>query len=105
MRCAAAGMPVSCSSPIARWRASAGVTGRWAKMVSLNLRPPVYSGFSEGSGALKKAADAAPANVAQLALAELVDALALQQDLARDDAARRLQQADDGRAGERLAGA
>src|SRR6218665_1526172 len=58
-----------------------------------------------GQRVLKDGADAAPANVAQLALAELVDALALQQDLARDDAARRLQQADDGRAGERLAGA
>ena len=34
---------------------------------------------------------------------EVVDALAFQQDLPAGDAARRLQQADDGRAGERLA--
>src|SRR6218665_77136 len=89
-------------------RTLAGLGGRY-RQVGQNgftqLAAHRVQRVQRGQRVLKDGADAAPANVAQLALAELVDALALQQDLARDDAARRLQQADDGRAGERLAGA
>src|SRR6218665_864383 len=89
-------------------RTLAGLGGRYRQMGQngfTQLAAHRVQRVQRGQRVLKDGADAAPANVAQLALAELVDALALQQDLARDDAARRLQQADDGRAGERLAGA
>ena len=41
MRSAAAGIPVSSSSAIARRRASAALTGRWAWIVSSSCRPIV----------------------------------------------------------------
>src|SRR5690606_28611888 len=49
-------------------------------------------------------ADLAAAHLAHLGRREIVDAAPRQQDLAAGDAARRLQQADDRRAGQRLAG-
>jgi len=55
MRCSAAGMPVACSRPIARRRASAASTSRWVWIVSVSWRPIVYSGFSEVSGSWKMA--------------------------------------------------
>ncbi len=58
-----------------------------------------------GQRILEDGADLAAADVAHLLVRQMVDALALQQDLAAGHAPGRLQQADDGRAGERLAGA
>ena len=57
-----------------------------------------------GSAAiLASIAIAPPAQAAQPLGTQVVDALAVEQDLAAGDAARRLEQADDRRAGERLA--
>ncbi len=61
--------------------------------------------IQRGQRILEDGADPAPTDVAHLLVAQVVDALPLQQDLAAGDAARRLQQADDRGAGERLAGA
>ena len=52
---------------------------------------------------MKDRADVAAADVAHFLVIEVVDAFALQQDLAGRHAARWLQQANDGGAGERLA--
>jgi hypothetical protein len=104
-RCAA--RPPGCRSPAAgRPRARAprpALTGRWVRMVSTSCRPTVYSGFSEVSGSWKMAPIACRGSGASAR--QVVDALAAEQDLAAGDAPRRLEQADDGRAGERLAGA
>jgi len=56
-----------------------------------------------GQRVLKDRADAAATDVAHFLVAEVVDALAFEQDLARCHAARGLQQADDGSASERFA--
>jgi hypothetical protein len=61
--------------------------------------------IQRGQRVLEDRADLAPANGPHRIEAEVVDALALQPDLAAGHAARRLEQADDGRARERLAGA
>ena len=71
-------------------------------MVSVSWRPMVYSGFSEVSGSWKMAPMLAPADGLRICFVrKVVDASAFEQDLAASDAARRLQQADDGRASER----
>ncbi|MPM71093.1 hypothetical protein SDC9_118056 [bioreactor metagenome] len=56
-----------------------------------------------GERVLKNRADAAPTDMAHLFGGQVVDALAIQQNLAGGDVPRRFQQADDGRAGERFA--
>ena len=56
------------------------------------------------SGSWKIGADLATADLAHLFVGQIVDALAVEQDLPAGDPAWRLQQADDGGAGERLAG-
>ena len=56
-----------------------------------------------GERVLEDHRDAAPAQAPHGFAAQLVDGLAVEQDLAAGDAPGRLQQADDGRAGERLA--
>ncbi len=56
-----------------------------------------------GQRVLENRADAPTPDVAHVRVAEVVDALAFQQDLARGHAPRRFQQADDGGARERLA--
>ncbi len=58
-----------------------------------------------GQRVLEDGADAPAADGAHLLVREVVDALSGQTDLAAGDAPRRFEQADDGRAGERLAGA
>ena len=58
-----------------------------------------------GQWILKDRANLAATDGAHLRVGQVVDTLAFEQDFAAGDAARRLQQADDGRAGERLAGA
>ncbi|MRT33318.1 ATP-binding cassette domain-containing protein, partial [Xylella fastidiosa subsp. multiplex] len=50
MRCAAAGMPVSSSSAIARARACRASSRRWVRMASVSCWPTVNSGLSEVSG-------------------------------------------------------
>src|SRR6185503_12761311 len=61
--------------------------------------------IERGERVLKHHADPAPAHLAQLVVRQVVDAPALESHLACRDASRRLDQADDGEAGERLAGA
>ena len=58
-----------------------------------------------GQRVLEDRADLAAADLAHRLVRQVVDALALEPDLAAGDAARRLEQADDRGAGERLAGA
>ncbi len=53
MRVSAAGIPVDCSSAMARARACAALMFRCARIVSTIWRPIVYSGFSEVSGSWK----------------------------------------------------
>jgi hypothetical protein len=84
-------------------RLCVGLTGRWVWMVSVSCRPMVYSGFSEVSGSWKIAPILRPRMWRICSWRQVVDALAFQQDLAAGDAPGRLQQADDGRAGQRLA--
>ena len=58
-----------------------------------------------GQRVLKNRADTAAPDAAHLLVRQVVDALAFEQDLPAANAPRRLQQPDDGRAGERLSGA
>ena len=104
MRSRAAGMPVAASSSTARAR----------------LRPAQVQVRDDGLGQLpahgvqriqrsqrilEHGADLAAAHTAHLLVGQVVDAATAQQDLAGGHAPGRLQQADDGRAGQRLAGA
>jgi hypothetical protein len=79
--------------------------GRWVRMVSTSCRPTVYSGFSEVSGSWKMAPILRPRMLRICVVRQVVDALAPAAGSRRRDAPRWLQQPDDGRAGERLAGA
>ena len=58
-----------------------------------------------GQRILKNRPDLAPADGPHLIRRQVIDALAFQQNFSTDDASGGFQQADDGRAGQRLAGA
>ena len=58
-----------------------------------------------GQRVLEDGADAGAAHLAHLLVGQIVDAPALEADFAAGNAARRFEQADDGSAGQRLAGA
>ncbi|MCY1524745.1 hypothetical protein D9M68_596930 [compost metagenome] len=62
-------------------------------------------GVERRQGILEHGPDLAAAHAAHLLIGQVVDAPARQQDLAGGDAPGRLQQTDDGGAGQRLAGA
>ena len=104
-RSSAAGMPVSWSSRIARRRASAALSDRCVWIVSISCWPMVYSGSSEVSGSWKMAPIERPRILRISLVRQVVDAAAVEADLAAADAPGRIEQADDRRAGERLAGA
>ena len=105
MRARAPWMPASCSSAMARSRASAlrhvGVRADGLD----DLVADAIERVEAGERVLEHHADAPAAHLAHLLGGSVVDALAAQPHLAADDAPRRLEQADHGGAGQRLAGA
>ncbi len=105
MRCSAAGMPTSFRRSSARLRASA----RRQRQVGLDgldqLAADRIERIEAGQRVLEDGADPRAAHLAHLLVGQLVDAPSFEPDLAGGDAARRLEQADDGIAGQRLAGA
>lgn len=92
MRCAGAGMPTS-SSNAERALACGGAADVQdaSAPVSTSCSPTVYSGFRLVSGSWKIIAMRRPRR-RQLLGAQLVDALAVEQDLAAGDASGRLEQ-------------
>ena len=72
-------------------------------MVSLQLPSDRVQRIERRERILEDRADLAAADMPHLLVRQVVDALAFQQDLARRHAPGRLEQADDGGAGERLA--
>jgi hypothetical protein len=103
MRCSAAGMPVSLQQLDGPLACLGGVHGQVGQDGFGQLPAHGVQRVERGQRVLEDGADVAPADVAHLLVAQVVDALAFEHDLARGHAARRFQQADDGRAGERLA--
>src|SRR5678815_6058805 len=71
----------------------------------LELRADGVERIERSERVLEHHADAAPAQPAQLFVRQVVDAAAFEAHFARGDAPGRLEQPDDGEAGERLAGA
>ncbi len=105
MRRAAAGMPTSCSSSIARLRAARVVQVQMRADRLDELAADRVERIERRERILEDRADPAAADLAHRVVWQLVDAPAVEPDLARGDASRRLEQADDRRAGQRLAGA
>jgi hypothetical protein len=93
------------SRPMARLRASDSVHGQVGADGLDQLPADGVERVERGQRVLEDRADLAAADPAHRIETEVVDALAFEQDLAAGHAARRLEQADDGRARERLAGA
>ncbi len=78
---------------------------RCVRIVSISCRPIVYSGLSEVSGSWKIAPISRPRTRRIASAGRLSMRRPSRQDLAAADASRRVDQADDRRAGQRLAGA
>jgi hypothetical protein len=72
---------------------------------SIALRADSEQGVERGERVLKDGADAFAADAAHRLRGKIVDALAFEPNLARGDAPRRVEQTDDGHAGECFAGA
>ena len=104
MRCAAAG-DAGVLQQRDRAAACLGVVDGQVRLDGLHELPAYgVERVQRGQRVLEDGADLAAADVAHALERQVVDALALQHHLAGGDAAGRLQQADDGRASERLAG-
>ena len=105
MRFSGAGMPTSASSSMARLRA-AGLREIDMGPDRLDdlLADPVER-IEAGQRILEDHADALAADAAHFLRRQIVDPHARQIDLAAGDAAGRIDQPDDGKAGDRLAGA
>ncbi len=74
-------------------------------MVSTSCRPDRVQRVQRSQRILEDGADLAPADAPHGVVGQVVDAPAAQVDLARGDAPRRIDEADDRGAGQRLAGA
>ena len=96
MRCAAAGMPTSSSQPMALL-ARLGVGQAHMGLHGLDqLAADRIERVERGQRVLEDRADLLAADPAHRLVRQVVDALAVEADLAAGDAAGRLQQADDG---------
>ncbi len=105
MRWAAAGMPTRSSQPMA-FAAGLGVGQAGVGLHGFDqLAADGVERVERGQRVLEDRADAPAADLAEWLGRQVVDALAVEADLAAGDAARAFQQADDGGAGQRLAGA
>ncbi len=105
MRVSAAGMPTAISSSSALARAVAlGHRQMGADRLD-DLVADAQQRIERGQRVLEDRADLAPADRAHARRRQIVDALPGEPDLAAGDAAGRLEQADHGRSGQRLAGA
>ena len=105
MRLSGAGMPTSASRSMARLRAA--VSERFdvgADRLDELIADPVER-VEAGQRVLKDHADPLAPDVAHFFRRQMVDPLAGELDLAAGDAAGRIEQADDGQARERFAGA
>ena len=100
MRCSGAEVPVACS----RMVEAAGCTHGQVRQNGFDqLLPDGVERVQRGQRILKDGANLPPPDVAHRRMIEVVDALAFEQDLPAGHPPGRLEQADDGRAGQRLA--
>ena len=90
---------------MARALAAVADMASWVRMVSTRLAADGVEGVQAGQGILEDGADGLAAQLAHGVGAEIVDALAGEVDFAGGDAAGWFEQADNGCAGEGLAGA